>query len=300
MSRRLMVALLALAVLAPTAQAGKRISKAPNCPDQTITYSKKNAERYRAALLCLMSFIRDNQGMNKLHKDAKLQKAGQKWANVLGQTGETTHGKSVAEIPKRIAKAGYKAQALNEGLGLGPADNSPYDLMSNMMTDYACTEILDPRFRDAGVGVNLGKIKGFGRGVHVVVEFGLKVGAKQPSRKTTPAKTCSHALPHLVVKQSPAGPLPVSPTVKSDRIIVPIGCSAKTACTFDATVKLTHQGAATTVHVDGLKPNSYQSVTFMFDPAAIKAEKASKNPHIDLKIHSTAPYDFMYSDGTGI
>src|SRR3954447_7025454 len=299
MRRKLVVPLLALAVLAPSADAGKRISKTPKCPDQTITYSKKNAEKYRAALLCLMSFVRENQGMNKLSKDSKLQKAGQKWADVLGQTGETTHGKSVAEIPKRIAKAGYKAQALNEGLGVGPADNSPYDLMSNMMTDYACTEILDPRFRDAGVGVNLGKIKGFGRGVHVVVEFGLKVGAKQPSRKTTPAKTCSHALPRLKVKTSPAFPSGL-PKVNSDSIAVAISCAAKTACTFDATVKLAHQGATSTQHVAGLAPHTAKTVTFPFHPAAIKAERQNKKPGIDLDIHSTAPYAFTDTFSVGI
>src|SRR4051795_11956431 len=206
MRRKLVIALLALTVLAPAAQAGKRISKQPHCADQTIAYSKKNAARYRASVLCLMSFVRHNQGLNKFSQDDKLEKAGQKWADRLGQTGDTTHGKSVAEIPKRIAKAGYRAQALNEGLGLGAPSDSPYALVDNMMTGYACTEILDPRFRDAGVGVNLGKLKGFGRGIHVVVEFGLKVGAKQPSRKSTPAKTCSHALPRLKVKTSPAFP----------------------------------------------------------------------------------------------
>src|SRR6476660_1826726 len=143
---RLVVALLALTVLTPTAQAGKPISKRPDCPDQTIAYSKKNAGRYRAAVLCLMSFVRANQGMNKFSRDTKLQTAGQRWANRLGQTGETTHGKSVAEIPKRIARAGYKAQALNEGLGLGAPSDSPYLLVDNMMTGFACTEILDPRF----------------------------------------------------------------------------------------------------------------------------------------------------------
>src|SRR4051794_31130072 len=126
MRRKLVIALLALTVLAPGAEAGKRISKTPDCADQTIAYSKENAARYRAAVMCLMSFVRHNQGLNKLKQDGKLQKAGQKWADVLGATGETTHGKSVAEIPKRIAKAGYKAQALNEGLGLGGPSDSPY------------------------------------------------------------------------------------------------------------------------------------------------------------------------------
>ena len=302
MPLRLVVALLALTVLAPpAAQAGKRISKQPHCADQTIAYSKKNAARYRAAVLCLMSFVRDNQGMNKLKQNGSLQKAGQKWADVLGQTGEATHGKSVAEIPKRIAKAGYKAQAVNEGLGLGAPTDSPYALVDNMMTGYACTEILDPRFRDAGVGVNLGKLKGFGRGIHVVVEFGLKVGAKQPSHKTGPAKTCSHALPVLKVKTSPAAPLTfVPPKVNADSIVIAIGCSAKTACTFDATVKLAHQGATSTQHVDALKPNGYKEVTFPFDPAAIKAERQNKHPGIDLIIHSTAPYDFTDTYPAGV
>ena len=188
--RALTVAFAALALTAPSAHAGKPITKLAACADQDMQYqSSADAKRYRAAVFCLINAVRKTQGFGPLKRDARLEKAGQGWATAQRRVAGISHGKSVAEIPKRIARAGYRASALNEGLGLGEPSATPYDLAANMMDDYACTEILDPRFRDAGVGVSQGPV------MHVVVEFGLKRGSKAPSQNTKPSKTCPHSLP---------------------------------------------------------------------------------------------------------
>jgi uncharacterized protein YkwD len=249
--RALLLVVTVLGIAAPAAQAGRPITPRPQCPDMYVRYAKADAVRYRDALLCLISAVRRDQKLNALHADERLRKAGQRWANHLGRTGETTHGKSVAQIPKRIAKAGYKASAVNEGLGIASADGTPYDLVSLMMTDFACTEILDPRFRDAGVGVSLGRLDGFGRGIHVVIEFGLKRGAKPPRTNRRPANTCSHRLPRP--QASPVGPAGAAPAVGDSDITISVRCSAKRTCAFDAELKLVHDGATANLHVDALK-----------------------------------------------
>jgi uncharacterized protein YkwD len=285
-----MVALTLLAIATPVAQAGKPIKPRPQCPDMYLQYSKADAGKFRDALLCLMSAVRRDQKLNALEGDDKLRKAGQRWANHLGKTGETTHGTSVAQIPKRIAKAGYRASAVNEGLGLGSPDSTPYDLMASMMTDFACTEILDPRFRDAGVGVNLGKLKGFGRGIHVVVEFGLKRNAKPPRSNRGPADGCGHRLPRA--QTSPVGPAGAAPQVHDTDITVAVECAAKRACTFDATLKLVHDGAKSKLHTDALAPGQTTELVFPFAAEDITSERANKHPGIDLHFVSTKPYPF--------
>lgn len=296
--RTLALTVTLLLALAPAARAGKPIKPRPQCPDMYIGYTKADAGKYRAALLCLMSAVRRDQKLNALEDNAKLRRAGQRWANHLGKTGETTHGKSVAEIPKRIAKAGYRASAVNEGLGIGSADSTPYDLAASMMTDFACTEILDPRFRDAGVGVNLGRIKGFGRGIHVVVEFGLKRHAKPPRSNRRPADSCGHRLPRA--QSSPVGPAGSLPEAHETDVTVTVQCLAKRACTFDATLKLAHQGDKANLHVDRLGPGKTTELKFPFAAQSIDDEQADQHPGVDLRLVSTKPYAFTDTFSAGL
>ncbi|MEA2123716.1 MAG: hypothetical protein QOI80_498 [Solirubrobacteraceae bacterium] len=296
--RTLVLALAAIAVAAPVAQAGKPIKPRPQCPDMNIRYSNADAGRFRDAVLCLMSAVREDQKLNALKDNAKLRKAGQRWANHLGKTGETTHGKSVAEIPRRIAKAGYRASAVNEGLGLDGKEGTPYGLVASMMTDFACTEILDPRFRDAGVGVNRGKLKGFGRGIHVVVEFGLKRNAKPPRTNRGPADSCGHRLPPAQTSPvSPAGP---APEVHDTDITIEVQCYAERACAFDATLKLVHAKAKSTLHTDSLAPGQTTELVFPFAADDLRDERGNKHPGIDVHFVSTKPYAFEDTFSAGI
>jgi uncharacterized protein YkwD len=197
---KLVLAFVVLLVLgvAPAAHAGPPIKNLGTCDAQDATYAQPDdATDFKAAVVCLISEIRKSQSLNVLRADAKLAKSAQGHATNQARAGALSHGKSVNEIPKRIARAGYKATALNEGLGIGISDQTAYEIVTSMMQDFACTEILDPRFRDVGVGVSLGKLRGApgANYVHVVVHFGLKAGKKAPSTKQTAAKSCPHRLP---------------------------------------------------------------------------------------------------------
>ena len=291
MRKLLLLVLLLTLTAAPAAHAGKSIKQRPDCTDQYVQYSKRTAERYRYAVLCLMSFARTQFKLNALKQSAQLEKAGQKWASHLAKTGETTHGPSVALIPKRILEAGYRAQAVNEGLGIGDPSYTPYDIVDSMMHDFACTEILDPRFRDAGVGLKRGKSKLVGGpGIHVVVEFGLKATAKVPSTNGKPAKSCSHGFPAR--PSSPVMPVPVAPAIDGDQITGQLRCVTNKACAFEASLKLVHQGAVSRAGVDALAPSSTTEVVFTFPAGAIAEEQAGNNAGVELKIASTKPYAF--------
>lgn len=279
-----------LAGAAPAAHGGSRITRLASCPDQEMRYAGPgDAVRFRAAVVCLVSAVRRSQGLNAVKRSPALERAGQGWATTQARTGAVSHGRSVAGIPRRIARAGYRADALNEGLGFGEPGDSPYKVVSSMMGDFACTEILDPRFRDVGAGVSLGKLDFSlaGRGVHVVLEFGLRRGQRPPSGRTRPAKTCPHALPRpLGIAVRPA---PQLPAVGADAVTITLTCAGSRPCAFSATLALALRNTQTTL--SGLTLAAGQSAPFTFAlPAAdLAAERAASGGGLDLTVVTTAP-----------
>ena len=294
------LALIVLACLVPAAEAGRAVKHRPDCPDMYAHYlGKADRARFRSGVLCLMSALRKEFHLNALTRDARLETAGQGWANHLARTGRANHGKSYAEIPKRIARAGYRAQAVNEGLGIGLADETPYSLMRSMMTDFACTEILDPRFRDAGVGVSVGRLAGYpGPGIHVVAEFGLKASAKVPSHDNRPARTCSHRLP-----APPATVLAPTrqPTVGDTDVTVTVKCVARQACEGDAVLELAKRGKRATAPVPSLAPGATTDLDFAFPAADIAAERKAKGGGVNLLLRTSRPVAFedLFSTAIG-
>lgn len=282
--RRAVLTALALSLVAALlpahALAGPPIKRLAACEDQSARYSgPTDAVRFRAAVLCLMSSARKAQGLPTLARDAKLERSAQGHATSQAKSGALSHGKSTSEIPKRIARAGYKAAAVNEALGIGTGDETAYALVARMMEQFPCTQILDPRFRDAGVGVSIGKLKGApgSNYVHIVVNFGLKATAKAPSRKTRPAATCPHALPAPGVLR----PVGTGPVAQGTTATVRFTCTGATACLEEATLELVHGGATAKAAVS-IGAGQSADVTFTFDAAALEQELASTPPQARL------------------
>lgn len=273
---KLMLAALAgLLVAAPAAHAGAPITGMDPCPDQGARYaSPADAATVKRAVLCVISEVRQAQGLPALKLDARLARSAQRHATGQARAGTMTHGR-IADIPKRIARAGYRAAALNEGLGLGAPDSSAYDLVGVMVQGGACSQILDPRFRDAGVGVSVGRLRGMPgpRFVRLVVHFGLKAGAKPPSSKRRPAATCPHALPEGG-RLEPADERAIS-TVQGATITVRLRCAGKTGCDDEVTLKLLPGDAAQTRHVT-LAAGRTTALAFTFTEAEVAAALAGR------------------------
>src|SRR4051794_3004071 len=184
-------AAIALLVTAAPARAGTPIKKLPACADSYLIYSPQALPRFRTAMLCLINAARKTQHLPALGRDAKLEAVAQSQSK-----GNGGHGRTLAEIGKRFEKKGYKPAAYNEAFTFldKPTVPTPYAFVAEAMSHRTvpCSEILDPRFRDVGVGISENSSGLF---YNLTLEFGLKRGAKQPSSDYTKAASCPHKLP---------------------------------------------------------------------------------------------------------
>jgi hypothetical protein len=274
------------------AVAGAPIRKAPGCPNSYLVYSPQNVNQFRAAMLCLVNAVRKTQHLPALKRNAKLESVAQ--AQSKGSGG---HGKTLAEIGKRFQKKGYKPAAYNEGFTFldKPRAPTPYGFIAEAMSHQTvpCSEILDPRFRDLGVGIS----EVSGAFYNMTLEFGLKQGAKQPSTDYTKAASCPHKLPAPVFTTLPvdAGDLPKA---SGGTVTAGLMCSARSECVIDSAkltlfhAKVSSELAAPVTIAAGQKG----ALTFQFDPAAVESELGSSTPAITLafSVAKPAQYDDLF------
>lgn len=301
--RRALPLLCTLSVLlaaAPAAQGGTAIKTlGTTCPNSYLYYLGPSVSRptYRAALLCLINAARKTQGLPALKRSAPLETVGQAQSDTFARTGSGSHGNSVTDITKRFAAQGYKAAAYNEGFSVLNAGASPYDFLVEVLAHAGvpCTEVLDPRFRDVGIGVSLASQGGVPEATTLALEFGLRAGQRQPSTNTGPASGCGHKVPPALVHGQVVLPrgAPVV-TTASSTIGVTLQCTAKQACALTAKVALPDAHATTASGPLMIPAGKSLTVTFAFAASALAAESAAKQPRLTLSITVTAPA--QYSD----
>src|SRR4051794_15687960 len=290
----LLVAAALLSAPLTTAGAGTPIKHALGCPDEYTPYSTQTLPQFRAATLCLVNAVRKTQRLPALKRDARLEAVAQSQSK-----GNGGHGRTLAEIGKRFEKKGYKPAAYNEGFTFldKPAAPTPYAFLAEAMSHKTvpCSEILDPRFRDVGVGVSENSSGLF---YNLTLEFGLKRGAKQPSSDYTKAASCPHKLPAPLFTTIPLEPGSI-PTANGGTVSAGLVCLAKTDCVIDtATLTLVSAKASATLTAPGtLPPGPRGTLTFEFDPAAVQSELGSSNPSISLAFSASKPakYDDVFT-----
>src|SRR4051794_19819517 len=293
---RLVATTAAIAVLltAIPAHAGAPINKLPACADSYLIYSPAALPRFRTAMLCLINAARKTQRLPALRRNAKLEAVAQSQSK-----GNGGHGKTLAEIGKRFEKKGYKPAAYNEAFSFldDPAAPTPYGFLASMMANRTvpCSEILDPRFRDVGVGISKNSSGVFHT---VALEFGLKQGAKQPSNDYSKAGSCPHKVPAPVFTTIPiqAGELP---RAQGDTVTAGVICTAKTACVIEsATLTLAHAKVSAALEAPvTIAAGQKGALSFHFDSAALQAETTSGDPSISLAFSVVKPaaYDDVFT-----
>ena len=151
-----------------------------------------------------------------------------------------------------------------------------------------CTQIFDPRFRDAGIGVSIG---GDGRVNTLAVELGRKAGTRQPSANTRPAATCGHRIPKPAIT-GPAIEGRSLPVATDTTVTVELACVARTACALTASLTLPGARAEAPAQSLMIEPGQQQALTFTLDAAAIAAERASAQPRVSVNVTVTAPAQY--------
>jgi hypothetical protein len=135
------------------------------------------------AVICLVNAERAARGLPPLREAAPLDVAAARFAAqmvALRFFGHVAPDGSV--LDDRVAAAGYAAASVGEDIGEGAgADASPAAAMVATWMDSAAhrANILDPGFRDAGVGVVLGDagLGGVAGAVTYVLDLAAPAGA---------------------------------------------------------------------------------------------------------------------------
>jgi uncharacterized protein YkwD len=297
--RRLVVAAtlsLTLALAASPAHAGAPITRLPDCANSYLFYGPSVSKPdYRTALLCLINGARAAEGLPALRRSAPLEAVAQAQATRFARTGSGSHGRSLTDITRRFAQHGYRAAAYNEAFGLAGAGAAPYGLLTEMMkkSGVPCSEIMDPRFRDVGIGVSA---PSGGYVTTATLELGRKVGTSQPSTRTGPAGSCGHKLPAAKLTGY-AVDITDDPTATATALVAQLKCVARTSCVFTTTATLTHARATTPPQPVTLAAGATQTITYTFTADQMTAERATSSPVASIAIDATepAPYTDMLS-----
>jgi uncharacterized protein YkwD len=188
-SRKLLttlVALLAVALLSPAAAAarshrGAVARAAVACPDADLAPAPGNLRRVRAAILCLHNGIRAESGLTRLRDRVRLRRAAAGHARHMVRDRFFDHiTPAGVTMEQRIERARYvrpdDAWTLGENLAWGAgALATPRAVVQGWMAsaDHR-RQVLEPAFRDLGVGVALGVPVPGAAGATYTVDFGAR------------------------------------------------------------------------------------------------------------------------------
>jgi uncharacterized protein YkwD len=179
---------------APTAAAARaRLVRharlARRCPNANRPAASISRAAARAALLCLVNRERAAHGLPRLVLDRRLNHSAQGWTDTMVATDTFSHG---ADFASRITAAGFRWSAAGENIATGfPTARAV--LAAWMASPGHCRNILDPAYRDIGIGISRHPIPGWASGPSTWTEdFALPVGARAPSGNWRPADGCPY------------------------------------------------------------------------------------------------------------
>jgi uncharacterized protein YkwD len=188
--RTLIIALLAVALLAPAASTaeGKKKHRAPaparftqDCPDADLEPTSDNQGRIRDAILCLHNQIRAENGLPRLRENKRLRRAavGHSRNMVARKFFEHTTPSGVTMVD-RILKTRYVREdqgwMLGENLawGTGSYATPRGAVQAWMESPGHRANILKRGYRELGVGLVLGVPVSDAAGATYTVDFGVR------------------------------------------------------------------------------------------------------------------------------
>ena len=281
----------ALTVFTAAAHGGSRIGRLGACSNsyEFFAHGTGSVSDFRASLLCLINEARKSQHLPPLKRSAQLERVAQAQSNKFARTGSASHGHSLSDIAARFVKAGYHPAAYNEGFDVLGEGATPYLFLSSILgRGVPCSEVLDPRFRDVGIGATVA-----GAGVDTLaLELGLRVGQRSPSRNNAPAASCPHKPPAPVVTGMPVVPGGSTPTAAGGTVNLRLRCTARVACTLTSTLTLPDAHASADSGTVKIGAGAVKTISYTFAASAVRAELAAPNPTVSLSISVTAPVPY--------
>jgi uncharacterized protein YkwD len=132
------------------------------CGNATASPNQLTLHEMRTSVLCLVNRIRVHYGLHTLSYNADLRDSASAHSVSMVVHDYFSHEGPGGSVDSRISRAGYLAEAgwfvLGEDIGGGGGRHgSPMEVVKDWMQSPPHREnLLDPSFRDAGVGVARG------------------------------------------------------------------------------------------------------------------------------------------------
>jgi uncharacterized protein YkwD len=165
----------ALPVAASAAPGQAPCGESRQAPDQLTLHAMRTAE------LCLMNRVRVHYGLHPLEYNEDLRTSASAHSVSMVIHDYFAHEGPGGSVDSRISRAGYLARArdftIGENIAAGSgAGGSPWAIFEDWMhSPPHRANILDPAYRDAGVGVARGYPFGGGAGAATyTVDFGAR------------------------------------------------------------------------------------------------------------------------------
>jgi uncharacterized protein YkwD len=171
---------LALVIAALAAMAGPARAQAPAvCPSASVTLGAAPAPAVEEAVSCLLRGIRADRGLAPLSRSGDLEAAARRHGADMVAWRYFAHvSPSGGTVDKRARRAGYldgPCWVLGEDLGWAPAAISSAQAVVDawMESPSHRAVILDPRFREIGIGLVGAAPVGEEAGATFVLELGV-------------------------------------------------------------------------------------------------------------------------------
>ena len=176
-----MVALLALAALLPAVGTAAR---GATCGNSTAAPRQLTLHQMRASELCLINRVRVHFGLRPLAFNAELRDSATGHSDSMVTHRYFAHEGPGGSMDSRITRTGYlhSANAFTVGENIGGGHGRRYGSPMAVFKEWMHSpphraNILDPGFRDAGVGVARGYPMGATAGsATYTVDFGSRSG----------------------------------------------------------------------------------------------------------------------------
>jgi uncharacterized protein YkwD len=177
------VTALALAALAPVLPpAAGAAAPGPPCGNSTAAPARLTLHQLRSSELCLINRVRAHYGLHALAFNQSLRDSASGHSDSMVTNHYFAHEGPGGSVDSRITRTGYlhRARAFTVGENIGGGHGRRYGSPMGVFEEWMHSpphraNILDPSYRDIGVGVARGYPMGAGSGsATYTVDFGAR------------------------------------------------------------------------------------------------------------------------------
>ena len=176
-------ACVALSLAAPAEAVG-----GSGCVNADTPTASASLAAMRGAVACLINEQRTERGVPALSSSPKLNTSAQRWTDAMVASGNFDHG----DFIHRFDAVHYHWQSAGENIATGYA-TPRRTVAAWMASPDHCRNILDPTFRDVGIGERSAPVHGWASGPATwTQDFGLQTNQSARSHNHGPASGCPY------------------------------------------------------------------------------------------------------------